>query len=110
MGGTLGQADLVLAIFRRTAGTTPPAAPQLPRQVAQRRVFAQPSDDRRPGPQGAFQEGRLHVAAIDDDPQRFSGLFDDRAIHSTSRAASTSLVANVQPRHFGILAIVLRRT
>ena len=31
-----------------------------------------------PGTQGASQERSLGVAAIDDDPQRFSGLFDDR--------------------------------
>ena len=36
--------------------------------------------------------------------------FRTHFFNSTSRAASTSLVANVQSRHFGILAIVLRRT
>jgi hypothetical protein len=77
MGGALGEVEPVLAILLRSAATTASAAAQFSRQVAQRRVFAQTSNDRYPGAQGTFQEGSLHIAAVYDDPQRFPRLFDD---------------------------------
>ncbi len=76
--GSFGQAETVLAILARPAAATTLSLLPLRRQIAQCGVFAQATDDYHADKlQSTSQERPLGVAAIDDDPNRFSRRFQD---------------------------------
>ena len=75
---SFGQTDLVYAILSRSAPTPTRSFSRFRRQVAERRVLAQPADDSHALLQRAFQEWSLGVTAIDDIPDGFPGFSQDR--------------------------------
>ena len=114
--GTLGEAELVRAVLPRATAPTTRAALELRRHAAQRRVFAQSADDGDARLQGTPQERAFGVAAIDDQPHGFSGLFHERndPLHQSRRQLQlggeprpTTALGN---RGHGLLANIQQRT